>query len=197
MSLLTIGCSKFEQNDFFDWTPDTPFITLFYYMITLDDNLWKELKGGHQMTFDVSVPLKRLEATKDKKEIENIYRELWNELHHQGNVGLASYMAVPQMVRIAKERNLFNWNVLALCATIEQQRHLGQNPTLPMLYEDYYQNGLTELKKFVVDNIRPIKDEITFRSALSVLAACNGYAKLSKAIIEMSNDVLDEFLEQY
>jgi hypothetical protein len=166
-------------------------------MITLDDTLWKELKGGYKSTYDVSVPLRRLEATTDNKEIENIYDELWNELHHQGDVHLASYLAIPQLVRIARLKNLFNWNVLAICATIEQQRHLGKNPALPPLYEHYYQNGLAELKKFIVDNIGSIKDEVTFRSALSALAACNRHIKLSKAIIEMSDDVLDEFLGQY
>jgi len=166
-------------------------------MITLDDRVWKELKGGYKSAYDVSVPLRQLEATKDKKEIENIYQELWNELHHQGDVDLASYLAVPQLVRIAKTNNLFDWNLLALCATIEQQRQLGQNPGLPKLYGQYYQDGLSELKKFIIDNIDSIKDEITFRSALSALAACNQHIKLSKAIIEMSDDVLDEFLEQY
>jgi hypothetical protein len=166
-------------------------------MIALDDSVWKELKGGYKSTYDVSVPLRQLEATKDKKEIDNIYQELWNELHHQGDVDLASYLAVPQLVRIAKKNDLFDWNLLALCATIEQQRQLGQNPGLPKLYEQYYQDGLSELKKFIIDNIASIKDEIAFRSALSALAACNRHVKLSKAIIEMSHDVLDDFLEQY
>ena len=166
-------------------------------MITLDDNLWKELKGGYKILYDVSIPLRRLEGTKDKKEIDRIFQELWTELHHQGDVDLASYLAIPQLVRIAKEKNMFDWNVLAICATIEQQRQLGTNPAVPKLYDDYYQDGLAELKMFIVDNIASIDDEITFRSALSALAACNQYTKLSKAIIEMSDDVLDQFLEQY
>ena len=165
-------------------------------MITLNDNLWKELKGGYKVPYDVSVPLKRLEATRDQEEMERIYLELWDELHHQGDVDLASYLAVPQLVRIAKERDLFNWNLLALCATIEQQRQLGKNPPLPGLYEGYYQDGLAELRTFIVAKIGSTTDEITFRSALSALAVCNGYSKLSKAIIELSDDVIDEFLEQ-
>ena len=166
-------------------------------MITLDDNLWKELKGGYRIAYDVSVPLVRLERTTDKKEIERIYEELWNELHHQGDVGLASYLAIPQLVRIAKQKGLFDWNILALSATIEQQRHLGKNPPLPAQYATYYENGLTELKQLIVENIAEVNDEITLRSAFSALAVCNRQVKLSKAIIEMSDDVLDEFLEQF
>jgi hypothetical protein len=95
-------------------------------MITLEDNLWKELKGGYKTPYDASSALKRLERTSDKQEIDRIFEELWDELHHQGDVELASYLALPQLVRIAKNKNLFDWNVLALSATIEQQRHLGK-----------------------------------------------------------------------
>lgn len=166
-------------------------------MITLDDKLWKELKGGYKVVYDVSVPLRKLERSNDKKEINKIYEELWNELHHQGDVELASYLALPQLVRIAKDKKLFDWNVLAICATIEQQRHQEKNPPLPTQYADYYKDGLIELKKFIVDNLVSVDDEITLRSAFSALAACNGQIKLSRAILEMSEDVLDEFLEHY
>jgi hypothetical protein len=94
-----------------------------------------------------------LEETQDKEKIKIIFEELWNELHHQGDVGLASYLAVPQLVRIGKTKGLFDWNLLGLCSVIEQQRHLGQNPPLPTEYKDYYENGLMELKQFIVSNI--------------------------------------------
>jgi hypothetical protein len=136
-------------------------------MITLNDRLWKDLKGGYKTPYDASIPLRQLEQASKKNEIEKIYDELWNELHHQGDVGLASYLALPQLVRIARKKNLFDWNVLAICAAIEQQRHLGHNPTLPKEYTDCYQQGLTELKLFIVENIASVDDEITFRSALS------------------------------
>ena len=63
--------------------------------MTLNDNLWKELQGGYRMDYDASVPLRQLEQTTDKKYMD----ELWIELHHQGDVGLASYLSLPQLVR--------------------------------------------------------------------------------------------------
>jgi hypothetical protein len=165
--------------------------------LTLEDNIWKELNGGYKLRYDATAPLKQLENTDDKKEIYRIFDELWNELHHQGDVGVASYLAVPQLVRIAKQKRLFDWNILALCSTIEQQRHLGTNPLLPTEFREYYEEGLLELKAFIIDNLNSVKDEITLRSALSALAVCNGEIKLSKAIIKLSDDVLNEFLEQF
>ena len=166
-------------------------------MITLSNSIWKELEGGYKIPYDVSVPLTQLERVTSSTEVEKIFSELWNELHHQGDVGVASYMAIPQLVRISRDKGLFNWNVLTLCSTIEQQRHLGENPSLPTEYTEYYNNGLMELKEFILDNFRSIQDELTLRAALSALAVCNGKMKLSKAIIELSDDTLDEFLEQF
>jgi hypothetical protein len=165
--------------------------------MTLDDNIWKELKGGYKIIYDASVPLRQLEKTTDKKEIEKILDELWNELHHQGDVGEASYLAVPQLVRIAKNKGLFDWKLYGLCAVIEQQRHLGKNPSIPIQFIDYYTNGLIELNQFVISNLNMRYDDSDLRVILSTIATCKGQVKLGKAIIEMSDDVLDEFLEQY
>ena len=52
------------------------------------------------MPYDASIALKKLEAVESNKEIDEIFKELWNELHHQGNVGEASYAAVTALVDI-------------------------------------------------------------------------------------------------
>lgn len=111
----------------------------------LTDKLWQELEGGYRISYDASIPLRQLEQTTDPIVIKNILDELWNELHHQGDVGLASYLSVPQLVRIARFKGLFNWSLLGLCSTIEQQRHLGPNPALPSEFADYYNQGLADL----------------------------------------------------
>jgi hypothetical protein len=165
--------------------------------MTLEDKLWKSLQGGYRTDYNASVPLRQLEETSDKEKIKKIFEELWSELHHQGDVGLASYMAVPQLVRIGTNKGLFDWNLLGLCSVIEQQRHLGQNPPLPSEYENYYFNGLNQLKQFITSNINRQLDKETLRTALSALATCSGQVKLGKAILELDDDVLDEFLEQF
>jgi hypothetical protein len=166
-------------------------------MITLDDPLWKTLEGGYKILYDASIPLKKLQQATDSKEIEEVWSELWNELHHQGDVGIASYLAVPQLAQIGATKDLYNWNLLGICSVIEQQRHLGDNPQLPREYQDYYNDGLEVLKRFVIANINRQTDDTTFRAALSTLAVCAGQIKLSKAINELEDDILEEFLEQF
>jgi hypothetical protein len=164
----------------------------------LTDKIWQTIDGGYKVPYDASVALRLLEDTKDTTTRNNIWKELWNGLHHQGDVGLASYLAVPQLVRIGKAKGLFDWNLLGICCVIEQQRHLGDNPELPQEYLEYYNQGLIELKEFVLSNMHHKLDKSTYLLALSTLATCDGHIKLGKAIIELeSDDVLDEFLSQF
>ena len=166
--------------------------------MTLSDKIWRDLEGGYKIPYDASVPLKKLEETNDPEIIKQIWKELWNELHHQGDVGIASYLAVPQLVRIGKTKKLFDWNLLGLCAVIEQQRHLGDNPTLPIEFQDYYNQGLSDLKEFILDNLHQDLDDTTHIIALATFATCTGRTKIGKAIMELEDkDKVEAFLQQF
>jgi hypothetical protein len=61
-------------------------------MLSYDDPQWKELKGGYKTLYNPTVALQKLERA---EKIEDAWEELSNKLHHQGDVGEASYAAVP------------------------------------------------------------------------------------------------------
>src|SRR5918993_1241101 len=159
----------------------------------LDDPIWFEVEGGYRTPYNPSPVLHQLEVGRDSDRSAICFDELWGELHHQGDVGLASYLSVPQLVRIGIDKGLFDWNLLGLCSVIEQQRHLGNNPPLPTEFKNYYDNGLARLKQFIISNITRELDKETLRTALSALATCTGQIKLGKAILELDDDVLEEF----
>ena len=164
----------------------------------LTDKIWKDLHGGYKVPYDASIPLRQLEETNNPITIKELFEELWDELHHQGDVGLASYLALPQLVRICKAKGLFDWNLLGLCCVIEQQRHLGDNPILPIEFRDYYTQGLKDLKQYVINNLNKDSDKITTTFSLSAIATFSGQTKLGKAIMELEDDdIINEFLEQF
>ncbi len=70
-------------------------------MIDLDDPIWKTFKGGYRVKYDASIRLKELEKTEDTNRIEEILKEFWEELYHQGDVDLASYFSLPHLIRVA------------------------------------------------------------------------------------------------
>ena len=82
-------------------------------MLSLDDTAWKDLHGGYGVPYDVSPALRSMQCGND------VWEELWNELHHQGDIGEASYAAVPQLVSIAGAAGSRDWNFYGLLAIIE------------------------------------------------------------------------------
>lgn len=97
-------------------------------MLSLTDKRWTKLVGGYRTVFDPRPSLHNLESNVHVKEA---WHEVWEELHHQGDVGEASYAAVPHLVRIHGERKLDDWNTYALVAVIELARGKDKNPEVP------------------------------------------------------------------
>ena len=85
-------------------------------MLSLDDKRWRDFSGGYRVPFDPRPLLSKLETEDDTKDV---WRELWGELHHQGDVGEASYASVPHFVRIYRQRDAIDWNTYAIVAIIE------------------------------------------------------------------------------
>ena len=107
-------------------------------MLSLGDEKWRDLHGGYRRPYDASAPLRLLQDGGD------VWDELWNELHHQGDVDVASYASVPQLVRIAGESPSRDWNFYGLVATIEVERHRKGNPTIPDWLKDDYNAALAK-----------------------------------------------------
>jgi len=159
-------------------------------MIDLDDPKWKKLKGGYGELYDPTPALRRLEAGED------VWSELWNELHHQGDVGEASYAAVPQLLRIAKALPERDWNLYALAATIEVERHRKSNPPVPGWLKEDYDSAWRELRDIGVSDLLETEDPETVQSILGVLALAAGNIKLGALVAHLDSSELDEILEQ-
>src|SRR5262245_27344746 len=117
----------------------------------LDDPRWDGLLGGYRVPYDPRDALRSLEQGEN---VDAAWDELWQELHHQGDIGEASYAAVPHLVRIHAIRRRPDWNTYALVATIEEAGLRDRNPDVPPWLRDAYDHawrhlvdlGLSELK---------------------------------------------------
>src|ERR1700733_9584133 len=111
-------------------------------MLSLDDNRWNNLTGGYRTKCDPRPLLAQLESEQNK---ETAWNELWEELHHQGDVGEASYASVPHLVRIHRANGAVDWNPYAIVAIIELARGKGDNPQVPTWLEEDYLPAIREL----------------------------------------------------
>lgn len=160
----------------------------------LTDPRWPNLSGGYRVPYDPRPALSKLIA---KVDVAKAWEELWNNLHHQGDVGEASYAAVTALVDLYSSDSLPDWNVFALAATIEVQRHHKRNPPLPEWLRDDYQIAWRKLEQLALATLQKPTDAPTLQSVLAVLAIARGNLKLGALIIGLDRSELDEILDQH
>ncbi len=158
-------------------------------MLSLTDPIWRQLDGGYRTPYDASIALAQMERG------ESAWKELWEELHHQGDVGVASYAAIPQLVRISGSRRTSDWNLYSLAATIEIERHRKNNPPLPAWLSPSYKSAWEGLVKLALADLAGQPDELTLRSALSVVALGRGDIKLGALLNHADTDEIVAYVE--
>lgn len=152
-------------------------------MLSLDDKRWEEFVGGYRMRFDARPLLRKLEANTDPP---STWHELWEELHHQGDVGDASYAAVPHVVRTCCEHRTPDWNTYAIVATIDLARDNQNNPEIPSWLRDDYFGAIRFLAERGAHDILRVKDPDVVRAILSILALAAGARTHARFLIQYS-----------
>jgi hypothetical protein len=137
-------------------------------MISLKSDIWKTLFGGYKIVYDASAPLKKFEAS-DKID-ESIWDELWNELHHQGDVGEASYAVIPHLIRIYSEKHWIDSNLPSFVAVVEYCRLKGNNPDVPNWLEHDYYCALQDIAQYCLANRERNKGKDFTRSVLLLMS---------------------------
>jgi hypothetical protein len=123
-------------------------------MIPLDDPRWKQL---HRPCFpgvcDIADRLRDLEAATDLFALTRAWDELHPAVHHQGDVSVGSYAAVPHMVRICDtDRTKLDWNLFAWVGLIEECRlTVRRNPSLPTEFAASYFGAMNRMHQLVFD----------------------------------------------
>ncbi|RZA30303.1 MAG: hypothetical protein EOP92_35160 [Lysobacteraceae bacterium] len=156
----------------------------------LADERWAALKGGYRQPYDARPALRRF-AAGDLA----VWEEFWQELHHQGDVGEASYAAVAEIVRIHAARAEPDWNVFALAATVEEARHSAGNPALPAWLTADYEAAWSQLEVRALADFRGASNDEIVSSILAVLALAKGKRTLARMAL-LSEDEREEMLRE-
>jgi hypothetical protein len=151
----------------------------------LTSERWTGLLGGYRIPYD---PRKALRLLEGGENIAGAWDELWNELHHQGDIGEASFAAVPHLVRIHERRGFPDWNTYALAAVIELARDSADNPPLPTDLRDFYQSAWIRLADIGLRELSAAKDSLLVASIIGVLAIEKGQRTLGKLATEFTED---------
>ena len=159
-------------------------------MLPFDDPRWAVMLGGYRVPYDPRPALRMLEDGGDAKAV---WDELWNELHHQGDVDLASYAAVPHLLRIHITNDLADWNTYSLMEVIEWRRGTGDNPAVPdWLIEGYEQAWQDVVEAALLDLLRSSEENLN-RCALGVVAMSRGLRRAGHLIVDLSEEEIAEW----
>jgi len=158
-------------------------------MLSLDDNRWNSMTGGYRMKCDPRPLLAQLENEQTR---EKAWHGLWEELHHQGDVGEASYASVPHLVRIHRASGIVDWNPYAIVAIIELVRGKGDNPEVPKWLEEDYLRAIRELAEIGAAAIWRTDEPDAVLSILGIIAIAKGLRTHGKFLVMYSEGELLE-----
>jgi hypothetical protein len=164
-------------------------------MIKLDDPIWDKFVGGCRTPYNASTRLQELEN--GSSHTGEIWEEFWNELHHQGDVDIASYAVVPHLVRISVTRNLLDWNVFALVAAIEECRLFGKNPSIPDWLASDYHSAVKKIAEFGALNFSKDWPRELTQSFLAVAAFAKDSPNTGRILIEFPDDEMKEVFDKF
>jgi hypothetical protein len=159
-------------------------------MLDQNDERWSDLTGGYRTQFDPRPLLSKLESGQD---LDRVWNELWEELHHQGDVGEASYAAVPEIVRIHRQRGRPDWNTFGIVACIELARTQKRNPPLPDWLEKDYFDSIQELAKIGLCEYGGANDPNQTHAILSILAISKGARIFGELLLKFEEKELLEY----
>jgi hypothetical protein len=159
----------------------------------LDDPGWTRLHGGYHIPYD---PREALRALERGERPTIAWRELWNELYHQGDVGEASYAVVPHLVRIHAARRTCDWNTYALVAMIDEARRDGRNPELPAALRAAYEAAWSQLVQLGLRELGAAEDPTLVSCIISVLAIGKGQLTLGRLAVMFTEDERKQILAE-
>ncbi len=154
----------------------------------LDDPRWKSLCGGYRVPYDASHDLRALAAGDDEA-----LDPLFENLYHQGDVGEASYAAVPMLARIARTRSQRSGLLYGLVNAIESARQTrlhARNPKLPDWLASDYQSALREMMALALEDLPRIDDSDSVNQALATIAFAKHNPNTGTVLADYTDDEL-------
>ncbi len=126
------------------------------------------MDGGYRRPYDASVILRFLEALVEPS--KQFWDEVWNNLYHQYDVGLASYAVMPWLLKIYREKNWVDYELPNYAYAVEDARSRANNPKLPNSWVGEYRESIEGINAYCLGK-RLESDDPNFRKGVVLLTA--------------------------
>lgn len=164
-------------------------------LLPLDDPRWNGYRGGYnRVVYNLAPFLTKLRSLKMAEEDWNI---LWDDLHHQGDLGEASYAVVPYLAEYAKSAPQIAWHAFGFPAVVELERTENDNPVVPEEIRESYHSAIKELPQIALNRGVEVWDDYCFEPVMACLALSLEHRKHARAYLELTDSEIPEFFKYY
>ncbi|MEM1262477.1 MAG: hypothetical protein AAGH76_08775 [Pseudomonadota bacterium] len=163
-------------------------------MLPLDDNRWANYRTGYNfLSFDIQEFLLRLvRATANGRD----WDVLWDELHHQGDVGELAYATIPYLVAYAEKAQTIEWHAFGFPAVVEIARlTIRKNPSVPMELEPDYSESFKKLADIALRRGESAWGEHCFEPIMSCLALAYNRPKHAELYLDATESEITDFFK--
>lgn len=167
-------------------------------MLSLDDLRWTTLEHAYGSAVDIPPLLKKLITDlPSSADDQEPWFSLWSALAHQGDVYSASFAAVPHVINALASAPLkADFSYFQFPAWVEICRK-KKSVAIPNDLESAYLESLARLPSLVAAAAPRQWDEDFLLCALSAIAAAKGQTGVAEAVLELSPEVAEEFMEWF
>jgi hypothetical protein len=161
-------------------------------LLPLDDSRWAKYRGGYRAAFNVVPLIHQLqrEGTSDR-----FWEIVWDELHHQGDVGEASYAFVPYLVDHQSRQRELDEQLVYFCVVVDLAQPEKNNPVIPAELEFSYAMALRKLPIIGSSLLRRGCGEEAVMAVAAATALEAGHRVLARAYLEFQRSDALEYLK--
>lgn len=164
-------------------------------MLRLDSDRWSELQHAYGAACDIPALLRQLDELPAAEGEREPWFSLWSSLAHQGDVYSASFAAVPHVVKaLSIAPSAADFTYFQFPAWVEICRVKNNVPIPEDLSADYF-HALSMLPSMVAAAASRPWDGNFLACALSAIAAAKNQPTIAEAVLELSPQAAEEFME--
>ncbi|KAB7768276.1 hypothetical protein [Xanthomonas sp. LMG 12461] len=166
-------------------------------MLSLESPRWSELQHAYGSAGDIPALLGKLETLPSSMDGSEPWFTLWSALAHQGDVYSASFAAVPHVVHaLARAPDKADHGYFQFPAWVEIS-HAKNQTEIPEDLRAAYLHSLAQLPSLVAAASSRAWGPEFLACALAAVAVAKGQTGVAEAVLELTPDVAEEFMEWF
>jgi len=159
-------------------------------LLPLDDPHWASYRGGYNRAPYNVVPL--IHRLNSEGTSGSFWEVVWPELHHQGDVGEASYALVPYLVEYQSRQRELDEQLFHFCVIVDLAQPENNNPEIPPEIESSYALAMRRLPVIGTELLRRGCGEAVVMGVAAAAAMAGGHRVLARAYVDFGRaDALD------